>query len=300
MATVLITGGSGLIGTALTKALMAAGWTVHHLGRTRRERPGVRSFVWDLHSGTMDKASLIGVDHIVHLAGAGIAEKRWTDTRLKELIESRTVSARLLLSVVKEEQIPIKSFVSAAGIGYYGANTSSHVYTENDSAGTDTIAMISRVWEEAVDEWRTVTRVVKLRTPIVLSRNGGALGKLVLPSKFGLGAALGSGDQWMPWVHMSDLVRAYMHALSNQQMQGAYNVNSGHPVTNVEFMRTLASVLHRPWWLPPVPGFVLKLALGELASILLEGSRASNAKLLGTGFEFQHGELREAFQDLLN
>ncbi len=300
MAKVLITGGTGLIGTALTLALERAGHQVHLLSRTAANTGGnVKRFRWSVQQGTMDPAAWQGVEHVVHLAGAGIADKRWSNARVHELIDSRAASARLLLRSAKEHGAKLKSFVSAAGINYYGAVTSDHVYMETDAPGTDTIGRISREWEAAVDEWATTCRVVKLRTPIVLSRTGGALAKLATPVRFGLGAALGSGEQWMPWVHLDDLVSIYMAALFDDSYNGAYNVNSGNDVTNAAFMRTTARVLHRPYVLPAVPGFVLKLALGELSSILLEGSRASNARLLAAGFRFNYTELEAALQDLL-
>jgi len=278
---------------------LANGWNVHHLGRSKTEKTGVRSFVWDIKKGVLDRAALDGVDHIVHLAGSGIAEERWTAHRVKDLVASRTETARLLLGPVRTERLPIKSFVSAAGIGYYGAHTSSHIHTETDTAGSDTIATISKLWESAVDEWRPFTRVVKLRTPLVLSTEGGALTQLRKPVDLGLGAPLGTGTQWMPWVHIDDLVRAYIHSITTEGMHGAFNVNASGAVTNAEFMRTLCQTLQRRQWLPPVPGFLLKLALGKLSEILLEGSRASNAKLLDSGFTFEHDELAEALNDLL-
>lgn len=299
MATILITGGSGLIGQALTHALLRNGHQVRHLGRSIREVPSVASYKWDVRAGTIDSASVIGVDHIVHLAGAGIADARWTKDRVQELVDSRAASARLLQRAVREHgQVP-KSFVSAAGINYYGATTSDRTYVENDAAGGDTIGMISRKWEEAVDEWATITRVVKLRTPIVLSAEGGALSKLAMPFRWGLGAALGSGKQWMPWVHIDDLVRAYENALFNDRMTGAYNVNASGTVNNKVFTKALARSLGRKAFLPNVPGFVLRMSFGEMAHLLLAGSRASNEKLLTTGFEFRFNDLDAALDDLL-
>jgi len=300
MATILITGGSGLIGTALTQALIASGHTVRHIGRSARRSEDVKGFVWDLDRGTMDAAALHGVDHIVHLAGAGIADERWTSARVQELIHSRTASARLLLTCARTNGIRVKSFVSAAGINYYGAATTEHVYTEDDMPGTDTIARISKEWEAAVDEWTPHTRVVKLRTPIVLSPTGGALAKLVAPVRWGLGTALGSGEQWMPWVHIDDLVRIYELALADDRFVGAYNVNTGNDVTNQEFMRTAAQVLDKPYFLPHVPAFMLRAVLGDLASILLGGSRASSQRLSAKmGYRFKHPLLTSALTGLL-
>ncbi len=299
MYTILITGGSGLIGTALTKALLASGNSVRHMSRTPGTQNGVQAFAWDIGKGTMDPRALEGVDHIIHLAGAGIADERWTAERVQVLIDSRALSALLLLSRAKSAGIAPKSFISAAGINYYGAVTNEHRHTETDPAGADTIGRISLEWEAAVDQWSSHCRVVKLRTPVVLASEGGALGKLAAPVKLGLGAALGSGKQWMPWIHLHDLVRVYQQALERDDMRGAYNVNAPEDATNADVMRTVARVLKRPFFLPPVPGFVLKLVLGDMASILLEGSRASNARLVKSGFAFAHPGLEGALQDVL-
>ncbi len=298
MAIILITGGSGLIGRRLSMDLLQNGHTVRWLGR----RPSLVEegrYNWDLARGTMDVAALKDVDHIVHLAGAGIADKRWTTGRVKELIDSRTESARLLLRTAQDLGTPVKSFIGAAGIGYYGAITRDQVFEESDAAANDTIGTISRVWEEAVDEWAPFTRVVKLRTPVVLSPTGGALSKLAIPVRWGLGAALGTGKQWMPWVHLDDLVHLYVEVVQDDRFAGAYNVNTGSDVTNEEFMRTASKVLGRPFFLPKVPGFLLRAALGELSSVLLEGSRVSNKKLMDTGFTFRYPGLEGALRDLL-
>lgn len=296
MSTILITGGSGLIGTALTQSLLADGYSVRHLSRTLGKRKGVESFAWDIKAETMDPKALEGVDHIVHLAGAGIADSRWTKARVQELIDSRALSALLLLHTAKKLGARPRAIVSAAGINYYGAVTNDHRYTETDPAGADTIGRISLEWEAAVDQWASVCRVVKLRTPVVLAAEGGALDKFAAPVKLGLGAALGSGEQWMPWIHLHDLVRAYRHAIDNEQMHGAYNVCAPEDATNSDVMRTTAKVLKRPYFLPPVPGFLLHISLGELAAILLKGSRADTERLKATGFTFSQPSLEGALR----
>jgi uncharacterized protein (TIGR01777 family) len=300
MATVLITGGTGLIGSALTRALLQAGHRIHLLSRSSApDRDDLRSFRWSPATGEVDPQAWNGVEHVVHLAGAGIADKRWTQARVDELIASRAGTARLLRRSAEQAGARISGLVSAAGINYYGAFTSDHILTEQDPPGTDTIGRISKAWEDAVDEWGAHCRVVKLRTPVVLSRSGGALAKLVAPVRLGLGSPLGSGLQWMPWVHLDDLVAIYVEALFDARFQGAYHVNSGHDVTNAELMRTLSRVLGKPFFAPAVPAFALRLALGELSAILLEGTRATNARLLGTGFRFAHPRLEESLRDLL-
>lgn len=300
MATVLITGASGLIGTALSTALQGQGHTVHKLGRGSTAEGGRNHFKWDVEKGILDTKSLDGVTHIVHLAGAGIADARWSKARVEELIASRAASSRLLLKAVLAHGSKPVAFISAAGINYYGATTTGHFFVESDTAGKDTIARISLAWEAAVDEWSAITRVVKLRTPMVLAREGGALKKLTIPVRFGAASALGSGQQWVPWVHLHDLVRIYQEALFNEAYRGAYNVNTGNDVKNDTLMRTLARVMRKPYFVPKVPAFVLQVMLGELATILLEGSRASHQRLIDTGFRFKYSELEPALRDLLD
>jgi uncharacterized protein (TIGR01777 family) len=280
--------------------LVHNGHEVRWLSRSAGAQGAVKSFAWDPRSVHLDVAAVQGVDHIVHLAGAGIADERWTTARVQELIDSRALSAQLLMKAFRQQGIAPKSFVSAAGINYYGAVTSDHIHSESDAPGTDTISRISVEWEAAVDQWASLCRVVKLRTPVVLSADGGALTKLSAPVRWGLGAALGSGKQWMPWVHLDDLVRIYLQALADDTMNGAYNVNAPEHATNAQVMRTVAKVLGKPFFLPPVPGLLLRFALGDMASILLEGSRASNAKLSETGFRFTHATLEGALRAALN
>lgn len=297
MATILITGGTGSIGKALTKALVADGHDVRHL--SRRSAPGaiVPTFEWDLARARVDAAALHRVDHIVHLAGAPIADKRWTKARIREVIESRAGTARLLLRTAREQNVKPGSFVSAAGIGYYGAVSSDHIFSESDPPAADTLGRISSEWEKAVDEWSDICRVVKFRSPIVLAREG-PLTKLALPARFGMAAPLGTGRQCMPWVHIDDLVQAYKQAIFGDTLYGAYNVCAAEQPTNREFMHALAAALRRPFFLPAVPGPILRLVLGELAEMILQGSRVSSERLLATGFRFRHDGLEQALGDL--
>lgn len=299
MAVVLITGGSGLIGQALTRALKREGHSVRWLSRTSGMTDGVQRYTWDIDRGTVDPAALNGVDHVIHLSGAGIADKRWTEARMRELHASRGGAARLLLKIAKENGARPKSFISASGIGYYGAVTTDHVFAESDPAGTDAIAQLTKDWEDAAEEWSATCRVVKLRTPMVLAREGGALKRLSAPFRLGLGASLGSGKQWMPWVHISDLIAAYVQAVSDEGMHGAYNVVAAEEPTNSDFMRAVAKALNRPFFLPNVPAFALRLAFGEMSGILLEGCRASNAKILTAGVDFAFASLGTALTDTL-
>lgn len=297
MATVLITGGSGLIGRALTQGLLARGDQVRWLSRRAGLVDGVRAFSWDPARGTIDKEALGGIDLIVHLAGSGIADKRWSNSRVKDLIASRAESSRLLLQAAVDAGCHPQCIVSASGVGYYGAVTRDAPFTEDDPPGNDTIARITVAWERAVDEWSVLCRVVKLRTPVVLAKTSGALPRLAAPARWGLAATLGSGKQWMPWVHIEDLVQAYLHALDDESMHGAYNIIGGN-CTNRDFTRALAFALHRPLWLPPLPGFLMRIALGEMADLLLNGSPVQSVRLKGAVVNQRPG-LESALHDLL-
>lgn len=299
MDTVLITGGSGMVGRALTHALQAEGHAVRWLGRSGAKAPGVDVFRWDIEKGTVDRRAFDRLDHIVHLSGAGIADKRWSDARKRELYDSRIKAANILRHAASDERANIRTFVSASGIGYYGAVTGTHVFTESDPHGSDHIAGLSAAWEAAADAWTPMCRVVKLRTATVLAGQGGALPRLAAPVRWGLGAPLGRGDQWVPWVHIDDLVRTYVRALTDERMQGAYNATAPEHVTNRTLMHTIAQVLHEPFFLPAVPAFALRLALGEMSIVLLEGSRVSGHKLEAAGVTFRHPQLREALHAAL-
>jgi uncharacterized protein (TIGR01777 family) len=297
MAVVLITGGSGLVGRALTKALLARGDEVRWLSRAAGSWNGVRAYEWDVTHGTIDAESLRGVERIVHLAGASIAGGRWSKARISELISTRAGSARLLLRCAREAGCRPQCIVSASGVGYYGAVTQDEPFTEDDPPGTDTIARITVEWERAVDEWASQCRVVKLRTPVVLALEGGALAKLAALARCGLAAPLGSGTQWMPWIHIEDLTNAYVRALNDKTMHGAYNVIGGNS-TNREFMQALAEAVRRPMWLPPVPGPLLRMALGEVAELLLKGSPVSSSRAKGA-FRQRGRGLKEELLTLL-
>lgn len=299
MARTLITGGTGLLGRALGKALVAHGHEVRMLGRRAGAVDGIPVLVWDPSRRTMDPRALEGVERIVHLAGAGIADKRWSGSRVRELIASRADSAEFLLERSRTMDVRPKVIVSSAGIDRYGASTSDAILTEDDPPGDDTIGRICQAWESAVDRWEGTCRTVKLRLPIVLAREGGALPRMATPVHWGLGAPLGTGRQWVNWVHIEDAVRAFMHALDDGSMSGAYHVTSSDPVRNRDFMRELARVLRKPFFLPAVPGFALRLVLGKMATVLLNGTRASHTKLLAMGFQLKHPTLREALGDLL-
>lgn len=299
MSIVLITGGSGLVGHHLTKLLISESFEVRHLSRSAQSNAPVPTFEWNIAKGFIDPRALENVGHIIHLSGAGIAEERWTEERMWVLYSSRVDAAALLHREMRKTGSWPKSFISASGINYYGTLTSDRIFTEGDPPANDTLGKLCQAWEAAANEWAAKCRVVVLRTSVVLAREGGALSKLSGPARWGLASPLGHGRQWMSWVHIDDLAHAYLHAIRNAEMHGAYNIAAPEDVRNREMMREVAHVLHRPFLFPAVPRFVLRTMLGELSSMVLEGSRVSNAKLVASGFEFRHPELRQALKGLL-
>ncbi|HKK39549.1 MAG TPA: TIGR01777 family oxidoreductase, partial [Cryomorphaceae bacterium] len=290
---ILITGGTGLIGTALTKLLVLNGHEVSHLSRSKSPDSPIPTFVWNPAKGEMEQDAMDGIEIIVHLAGAGIADGRWTDERKKVIIDSRVESANLLYRKAKEFNPPLKAFISASGISYYGMDTTENIYVETDPPSTDFIGKCCVLWEEAADQFAEMARVVKLRTGIVLSQNGGALEKIAKPVKLGAGAPLGSGDQWVPYIHIDDLCEMYKAASENENYKGVYNAVNGDHITNKDLTKETAKALKKPLWLPNVPSFAIKAAFGEMGRLILEGSRASANRVKEAGFNFQHRTIRD-------
>jgi len=300
MANVLISGATGLVGSLLCETLLTRGHRVHVLSRSSKKTPNqnLQYFKWDLNKKQIDPAAFKGVDHIVHLAGAGIADKRWTSARKREIVLSRTESATLLIEGMQKSGNSYMSFVSASGANYYGSETTQEIYSEDDSPGVDFLADCCLQWEHAVFHNNPANRVVALRTGVVLAKEGGALTKLAAPIKMGFGAALGTGKQYMPWIHLQDLVEVYYESLFNENYNGCYNAVADEHVTNRELTLAIAKKLGKKIWLPNVPSFVLMVALGEMSEVLLEGSRLSNQKLKSNGFNFKFPTLESALSDL--
>ncbi len=298
MGNILITGASGLIGTHLTEMLLQKGHQVSHLGRSKKSG-SIKSFTWNVNRHQMDEDALHGIDTIIHLAGAGVADRRWTEKRKQEILNSRTRSTQLLFNVLKKENHQVTTFVSASAIGYYGFISNDEL-TENSPAGTDYLANVTKQWEEEVDKIESLNiRIVKIRIGIVLSEKGGALKEMMVPIKFFVGAPLGSGNQYLSWIHIDDLCAMFCKAAEDKNMQGAYNGVGTHPVTNRALTRAIAKALSRPIFLPPIPNFILKLVIGEMADIVLGGSKVSSSKIQRAGFSFQFDNLDKALRDLL-
>jgi hypothetical protein len=260
----------------------------------------VQTFLWDINKQEIGEEALQTVDAIIHLTGAGIAEKHWTKERKIEIVKSRTDSTQLLFNELKKGTNRVKTFVSASGIDYYGLDESDTIFTENEKQGKGFLAEVVRQWEEAADQISTLgIRVVKLRTGVVLSEKGGALKELMRPVKFYVGAPLGSGMQYLSWIHIDDLCNIYIKAIEDETMKGVYNAVASHPVTNKDFTHILAKVLHKPVILPPVPAFLLKVLLGEMADLVLKGNKVSSQKIQATGFQFKFDKIKDALKDLL-
>src|SRR5690349_4852879 len=296
---ILITGGSGLIGQRLTTLLTKRGHEVSHLGRSKKHS-AVRTFLWNPEKKAMDDSALDDIDVIVHLAGAGVADKRWNEQRKREILTSRTESTRLLNEALRRRNNRVRTFVSSSGINYYGLeDLAGHAFVESDPPATDFMAHVSAEWEKEVMRLDASIRKVMIRTGVVLSRTGGALEKLAKPIKYFVGAPLGSGEQYVNWIHIDDLCAIYIKAIDDAKMSGAFNGVAPNPVTNRELTREIARVLRRPLWLPPVPGFVVKAIAGGVAEVVLKGGKTSSQKIEDSGFRFRFPNVREALVDLL-
>jgi uncharacterized protein (TIGR01777 family) len=297
---ILITGASGLIGRHLTEFLSAKRFSVAHLGRKKNSGDKIRQFSWDPSNGIIEAGAVTWADAIVHLAGANVSEGRWTEKRKQEIIDSRVKSAQLLAKTIIKENAKTKVFVSAAAVGWYGMITSDKIFTENDPPANDFFGKVCLQWENAADLMEEAgLRTVRLRIGIVLAKDGGALPQLIKPVKWLAGSPLGNGKQWMPWIHIDDLCSLFLKAIEDENMHGAYNAAASQHVTNKDFVKAIGKVLHRPVFLLPVPEFILKTALGEMAGIVTRGSRVSNEKIKKAGVTFTYDELVPALKDLL-
>lgn len=288
-----------MIGRFLTSALLSEGFTVSHLSRGREQTGRIKVFSWDPEKGILDTEAFAGIDAVVHLAGASIGEQRWTEKRKNEIRNSRIDSARLLHKVIKENSLPVKTFISASGISYYGTVTSDKIFDENDPPAEDFLGNICREWEEAADMFsKDGIRTVKIRTAVALEKNDSAIRKMILPAKFGFMGYVGSGKQYFPWIHVKDLARIYVMALKDETMKGAYNAVSPQHVTHKEFMKELAKVLKKPLMPVPLPAAALKATYGEMADIVLKGSRVSSEKIRNSSFRFEFDNLHSALEDI--
>lgn len=295
---ILISGASGLIGQELTKALLKKGHHVAHLDRKKRPGAKVKTFLWNVEDGTIDESCIDGIDTVIHLAGANISEKKWTDKRKKELIDSRVNSIRLIYDLIKKHENKVNSIISASAIGYY-SDRGDDLMTEDCTPSNDFLANCCVEWEDAVDEAASMgLRVVKMRTGVVLSATGGALPQLARPIKLWVGSPIGDGHQWVPWIHWKDVVDMYVFAVENDGLSGVFNMVAPLPVTNEQLTKAVAKHLHKPLWAPKVPAFLLKMILGEMSLIVLASIRVSADKVQEAGFKFKYPGITVALDDI--
>lgn len=291
---VAITGGTGLLGTAIGKSLAEHGDQATVVSRTR----GEGRIVWSLPDGFDPPDALAGYDAVVHLAGAGIADARWSDARKREILDSRRLGTRAVVEGLRAADPRPSVLVSASAVGYYGPSGDA-VRDEDAPAGDDFLAEVCKVWESEAEAAEALgVRLVKARFGIMLSPDGGALAKMMPAFKLGVGGRLGSGDQYMAWIHIDDAAAAVLHLIDDPEARGAYNVSAPNPVDNRTFTKALGSALGRPTVLP-VPAFGLKALFGEMSIALLTGQRAIPKRLDDSDFEFKFPYVDQALEELV-
>lgn len=304
MATVLITGGTGMIGTALTRALVRQGYEVIILSRSKKrsEEKNISYAVWNVEAQTIDEEAVKKADHIVHLAGANLADKRWTNKRKQEIIDSRVKSGELLIKVLKEISNKVQTVISSSAIGYYGPDPSipnTKPFIETDPPYDDFLSIVVKQWEVAIrpaEELRK--RLVILRTGIVLSNEGGAYKEFKKPLQFGVASVLGNGKQIVSWIHIDDLVRLYIDTIENKALKGIYNAVAPNPVSNRELIKAIARQRKKFHITAPVPSFVLKIVLGEMSIEVLKSATVSSEKIQSEEFSFLYPTIEKAVADL--
>ena len=305
MATVLITGGTGMIGTALTKALVKKNYSVIILSRQTRhpelQTQNLTYAQWNIREQTIDKDAIAKTDFIVHLAGAGVADKRWTPKRKREIVDSRVKSGQLIVKALNETSNNVKGVFSASGIGWYGPDSDRLSFTEDDPAQDDFLGQTCKAWEESLKPVASIgKRLVIVRTGIVLSNNGGALKEFSKPLKFGIAAILGSGKQIVSWIHIDDLIQVYLDAIENERFNGVYNAVAPNPVSNKKLTLQLGKIRKGNFFIPVhVPAFFLRIALGEMSIEVLKSATVSCGKLSAAGFSFSFPTIQQAMKDLL-
>lgn len=290
-----------MLGTRLTTLLQQKGYKVAHLSRSRSSVEGVKTFVWDPDKHFIEPGAVESAHFIVHLAGASVADHRWSKEYKQTILKSRTESTRLLYEELKSSGYLPQAFISASGINYYGNDNGAHWLYESSPAGTEFLASVCKAWEsEAGKVARLGVRQLTFRIGVVLSTEGGALPQLQLPVKLGLAAPVGSGKQYMSWIHIDDLCALFIKAMEGESMEGVYNAVAPEPEANERFMRHLADVMHRPYFAPRVPAIAIKLAMGERAGLVLGSLRVAADKILKEGFHFEYPNLRSALNNLLD
>lgn len=313
MATILISGGTGMIGTRLTQLLSNKGYDVIILTRSSANvRPmpilhavqnGVSYANWDIDKQTIDKEAIAKTDHIIHLAGAGVADKRWSIKRKQEIVNSRIKSSSLLVKALQEIPNKVATVVSSSAIGWYGTDTTKSKldgFSEEEPADKEFLGEACRLWEHSIDPVEKLgKRLVKLRTGIVLSNEGGALAEFKKPLKLGIAAILGGGQQVISWIHVDDLCQMFIHAIENTDLRGVYNAVAPNPVSNKYLTITLAKKLRGNYFIAiHIPAFLLKIIMGEMSIEVLKSVTVKSIKIEASGFHFRYPTIETALLQL--
>ena len=300
MKKILISGATGLVGKKLSKKLHERGYKVEILVRSKDQESDFKSYLWNYEKGVLEEGALDNTYIFIHLAGATIS-KRWTESYKKEIYNSRINSAQFIYEQMQKQNIHPEAVISSSAAGIYGQTTSQTIFTEKDPAADDFLGKVCKNWEEKALQFRNLgSRVVCVRTSTVLSEKGGALEVLKKPIELNVGAVLGTGDQYFPWIHIDDLVNIYVKAVECVTIDGAYNASAPDFVTNKILTKTIADHLGKTIWLPNIPKFVIKTALGKMSVLALEGSRISPDKIINEGFNFAYERLDSALADVLD
>lgn len=306
MANILITGGTGLIGSSLIHMLLDNNHTVTILTRkipATAPPPGVRFAIWDIDEETIDSLAIDQADYIVHLAGAGVADKRWTANRKQEILKSRVESSRLLIKALEQTPNHVKAVISSSAIGWYGADepSSPHLrFEETAAADTTFLGSTCQAWEESISPVTTLgKRLVILRTGIVLSQDGGAYPEFIKPLQAGIATILSHGNQVISWIHIHDICRMFLFAIENAGITGVFNAVAPTPVTNKELMLKLARIKRGRMYIPiHIPSFILKIMLGEMSVEILKSATVSSKKIQATGYQFTYSNIDVALEAL--
>ena len=306
MKTVLITGGTGLVGSRLTELLLARNYNVIVLSRSKKETstPNLSYAIWNVEEQTIDVSVFATTDYIVHLAGAGVADKRWSSSRKKEILDSRTQSSALLVKTLQHNSNKVQAVISSSAIGWYGPDPSLHTngFEETDTPFNDYLGNTCKLWEESIEPiTQQNIRLVKLRTGIVLSTKGGALKEFLNPIKMGITAILGNGKQIISWIHIDDLCNQFIYAIEHENMQGSYNAVAPNPVNNKILTLSIAQKVKGKFYITIyVPSFMLKIILGEMSIEVLKSTTVSSKKIEIAGFNFKYKTIDAALSNLLN
>jgi uncharacterized protein (TIGR01777 family) len=306
METILITGGSGLVGRTLTDLLLKKGYQVIILTRKitdKNPKPNLKYALWDIKKNAVDVQAILESDYIIHLAGAGVVDKKWTAVYQQEIVDSRVNSSSLIIETLKNNPNKVKALISSSAIGWYGPDLSSNYqFVETDKHDNSFLGNTCKLWEDSVDPAQQMgIRVCKLRTGIVLSTEGGALKEFLKPIKLGVAAILGNGKQMVSWIHINDLCRMFLFAIENKDISGSYNAVAPHPVSNKNLTLSLAKQIKGRFFMPSyVPSFILKLMMGKRSIEVLKSCYVSAEKISKSGFTFFFPSIEVALKDLFS